>query len=291
MKKRKLFCEYGPLCYRISLYKEYLLRDIKDLLSGERFAHTHSAQGLENIVKGHRSLLLRALEGVDMRLQRNKVDNLAIAAARVNGLIIYPDETFSFWKAVGRVSARRGYREGMTLVKGSPKTDVGGGLCQLANMVHWLVLNSPLTVTELHHHSDAVFPDSGRRVPFGTGTSVFYKNVDYRFKNTTDQPVQLRIWLDETDLCGELHSQRPFPNRYRIEEEEHGFVKEGEDYYRVSKVYQRTIDGETGETVALELILQNHSRVLYDHSLIPPEQIKPKEQPYAVSKESLRKSI
>ena len=33
---------------------------------------------------------------------------------------------------------------------GGFRSGVGGGLCQLANMVHWLVLNSPLTVTELH---------------------------------------------------------------------------------------------------------------------------------------------
>lgn len=85
---------------------------------------------------------------------------------------------------------------------GSFRADVGGGLCQLANLIHWLVLNSPLTVTEIHHHSDALFPDDQRRVPFGTGTSVFYKNVDYQFQNTTDQPVQLRIWLDDTYLYG-----------------------------------------------------------------------------------------
>ena len=52
---------------------------------------------------------------------------------------------------------------------GGFRSGVGGGLCQLANMVHWLLLNSPLTVTELHHHSDALFPDERRTVPFGTG--------------------------------------------------------------------------------------------------------------------------
>ena len=56
----------------------------------------------------------------------------------------------------------------------------------MANMIHWLVLHTPLTVTELHHHSDALFPDVKRRVPFGTGTSISYKALDYRFKNTTE---------------------------------------------------------------------------------------------------------
>lgn len=279
-KRRKRFCEYGPVCYQIALIKEYLVRDVKDLFSGERFAKTFAGTDLPCIVKGHRSLMLRNLHGVDMALQHNKVQNLAIAASRMDGLLIRPGETFSFWRLVGKVSRRQGYLTGMTIVNGRPQSDTGGGLCQLANLVHWLVLNSPLTVTELHHHTDALFPDSGRRVPFGTGTSVFYKNVDYRFRNDTDQTVQLRIWQEEDDLCGELRSERPFPNRYRIEEEGNCFVREGEDFFRISRVYKHTIDRETGQTVSRELILNNHSRVLYDHSLIPPEQIKTIEEAY-----------
>ena len=59
---------------------------------------------------------------------------------------------------------------------------VWGGLCNLANTLNLLVMHSPLKVTELHTHSDALSPDHGTRVPFGTGTSVSYNYVDYRFK-------------------------------------------------------------------------------------------------------------
>ncbi len=273
-KRRKLFCEYGPLCYRISLAKEYLVRDVKDLTGKERFARQYSDAMLPHIIKGHRSLMVRQLYGVDAVLQRNKVKNLALASARMNGLIILPGQTFSFWRLVGRVSARKGYLTGMTIAGGQVKDDIGGGLCQLANLIHWLVLNSPMTVTELHHHTDALFPDSGRRVPFGTGTSVFYKNVDYRFRNDTDRAVELRIWQDGDELCGELRSEQPFDWRYRIEEEGHCFVREGEDFFRISQVYKCTIDRKTGRTVLRELILNNHSRVLYDHSLIPAGEIR-----------------
>lgn len=148
-----------------------------------------------------------------------------------------------------------------------------GGLCQLANMVHWLVLNSPLTVTELHHHSDALFPDERRIVPFGTGTSVFYKNVDYQFRNTTDQPVQLLLWLNDTDLCGELRTTQPFPYRYRIIEEDSGFVEEADGWYRVSKVYRRGDRPGKRLEIAKELVLDNHSKVMYDPALIPADQI------------------
>ena len=207
-----------------------------------------------------------------MELQQNKRTNLKLAAACINGIVIRPGETFSFWRLVGEPTAKRGYLDGLVINKGKLDRGVGGGLCQLANLIHWLVLNSPLTVTELTHHSDALFPDSGRRVPFGTGTSVFYKNVDYRFKNTTDRPVQLMIWLNDNELCGELRSTAAFPYIYRITEENQGYIEEDGVFYRVSKVYRITLDRER-RIMRRELILDNHSKVMYDYSLIPDNQI------------------
>lgn len=272
MKKRKLFCELSPACYKISLKKEYLLRDMRDMFSKENIAGEKNTVPFPVIVKSHTSNVLRRLEGVDMQLQRNKAVNLRLAAAQINGIVINPGETFSFWRLVGEPSAKRGYLEGLVINNGKLESGIGGGLCQLANLIHWLVLNSPLTVTELVHHSDALFPDSGRRVPFGTGTSVFYKNVDYRFKNTTDRPVQLLVWLDENELFGELRTPAAFPYIYRITEENQGYVEEDGVFYRVSRVYRITLDRER-RLLRRELVLDNHSKVLYDYSLIPRDQI------------------
>lgn len=272
MKKRKLFCEISPACYEISLRKEYLIRDIKDLFGNDRFASEINKVPLPVIVKSHRSRIMRELHGVDMELQRNKAVNLRLAGDKIDGIIINPGETFSFWRLVGEPSEKKGYLDGLVIKSGKLEKGTGGGLCQLANLIHWLILNSPLTVTEIHHHSDALFPDSGRRVPFGTGTGVFYKNVDYRFKNTSDRPVQLLIWQDEGDLCGELRSTEAFPYIYRITEENQGFTEEDGVFYRVSQVYRITLDKDK-HIVRREQVLDNHSKVMYDYSLIPENQI------------------
>ena len=274
MARRKLFCEYGPVCYQLSLRKERLLRHTKDLVSRQRFTSARQAEPLPALVKGHCSVIRRKLAGVDPALQEGKAQNLMLAAAKVNGLIIAPGETFSFWRTVGNATRRKGYREGLTISGGKLGRGIGGGLCQLANLIHWLVLNSPLTVTELHHHSDALFPDERRTVPFGTGTSVFYNNVDYRFRNDTDQPVQLLIWLREDELCGELRSLQPFPCRYRLVEENSHYARLEDGYYRLSQVYKLTIDRATGTVLRRDLILDNRSRVLFDPALIPPEELR-----------------
>ena len=271
---RKLFCEMNPLFYQISLKKEHAKRHLQDLLSKQSFAREHRDAPLPNLVKQHSSILVRKLHGVDLRLQENKVTKIRLACEKINGLMIYPGQTFSLWKTIGKTTAAKGYKEGLVISGGKVTSGIGGGLCQMGNLIHWLILNSPLRVTELHHHSDALFPDERRRVPFGTGTSVCYNHIDYRFLNDSDQPVQLLTWIDGDSVYGELRSEKPFPYRYELVEEDHYFSREGDDYYRNSKVYRLVIDRESGEQTGKELLLNNHSRVMYDPALIPKEQIR-----------------
>jgi len=274
-KKRKLFCEYGPIFYKISLWKEAKLKDLRDLKSGKKFSRKKDKESFEYIWKGDTKVLLRNLHGVDMQLQKNKVTNLKLASKKIDGIIVNPGEEFSFWNLVGNATKRKGYLEGLVISNSQMKTGVGGGLCQMANMIHWLVLHTPLEVTELHHHSDALFPDVKRRVPFGTGTSISYKALDYRFKNNTENPIQIRVWLDDTMLYGEIRSTVPLTEKYKIVEEDNYYAKDEDGiFYRNSKVYRIITDKETKCEIKKELILDNHSKVMYDYELIPKEEIK-----------------
>ena len=272
-KERKLFCEHGRICYEIALFKEAKKKDFKDFREGRKFAKKFNKDNFEYIWKGDAKVLLRELPGVDMQLQRNKVVNLRLASKKIDDIIVKPGEEFSFWNLVGRT--RKGYLDGMTVHNGKIGKGKGGGLCQMANMIHWLVLHTPMKVTELHHHSDALFPDVKRRVPFGTGTSICYKALDYRFKNTTKYPIQIRVWLDDTMLYGEIRSTVPLKETYKIVEEGNHYAQdENGVFYRNSKVYRIIMDKETKQEIKKELILNNHSKVMYDYSLIPKEEIK-----------------
>lgn len=274
-KRRKLFCEYGDLAYAISLRKEAIKKDIDDyLIKKYKIAKRKSYDNLPYIWKGDAKILFRKLHGVDMQLQVNKAKNLEIAGKKIDGVIIMPGEVFSLWNLVGKTSKRKGYLEGLTISDSSLGKGIGGGLCQLGNLIHYLVLHTDLEVIEKYHHSDALFPDEKRRVPFGTGTSIAYKALDYKFKNTTDYPVQLRIWQDDTMIYGEIRSTVPINYKYKLVEEDHHYAKENGIYYRISKVYRIKTDKETNKVIKKELILNNHSRVMYDYSLIPKDEIR-----------------
>ncbi len=264
---RKLFCEISPLTYRISVEKNILQRRLKDAFSGVKFAEKHSSRPLEQLVFAHKSLIRRRLGKVDMQLQENKAINLAIAAPYINGILIRPGETFSFWKLVGRDSSRRGFVEGMVLRKDVPSRGVGGGLCQFTNLIHWMVLHSELTITEHHHHERRdLFPDFGRKVPFGTGTSIMYNYLDYRVRNDTDCTYQLLVHVEEDCLVGELRSSKPPEYSYDIHTENHRFVRESDGVYRCGTVVRKTLSRSTGEELHNEVIRENHALVMYDTS-------------------------
>ena len=267
--KRILFCEICPFAYRLSTEKEILKRHLKDTLHKTRFAHQRTQDSLPVVVYRHNSLIRRRLGNVNMQLQENKATNLALAVQHIDGLLIRPGETFSVWKQVGRTTQRKGYKEGLTIAKGQPSQGIGGGLCQLSNLIHWLVLHSDLTITEHHHHDGLdLFPDYGRQIPFGTGTSISYNYIDYRVRNDTTNTYQLRLHVDGEYLCGELHAAETLPHTFHIHAENEYFSREQGVVYRNGQVYRDIIDRTTGQVLDSQLIRTNHARVMYE---CPPD--------------------
>ncbi|MEG0177521.1 VanW family protein [Anaerorhabdus sp.] len=262
---RKLFCEISPLTYKISVEKERTLRICKDFISNVLFAEEKSDDILPIVINKHNSLIRRKLGNVDMELQENKANNLSLAAPMINKICIKPNEVFSFWKLVGKPTERKGYKSGLTISGGKSSSGIGGGMCQFTNLIHWMVLHTPLTIIE-HHHHDAydLFPDFNRQIPFGTGTSIMYNYLDYRFKNETKNTYQIIVYLTNDYLCGEIRCDSKLNVKYHIESEDEYFSKEGDDVYRNGKVFRKEIDVKTGKCINKECIRINHAKVMYD---------------------------
>lgn len=265
--KRKLFCEISPLTYAVSTYKCRLVRHTRNLFRASSFAREKSDTPLPVLVYRHKSLIRRRLGNVDMQLQENKARNLSLAAPRVSGVVIRPGQTFSFWRLVGKLSAKKGYMPGLTIAKGGLSSSIGGGICQFTNLIHWMVLHTGLTITEHHHHDGFdLFPDYNRQIPFGTGTSIMYNYLDYRFKNETDITYQLVTYTTDEYLCGEIRADRRQSVKYHIYAQDERFVKENDAVYRCGAVYRKSIDVNNGNVIETQLLRENHARVMYDTS-------------------------
>jgi vancomycin resistance protein VanW len=216
---------------------------------------------------------MRTLGDVSQSLQRNKAVNLSLAVPRISGILIKPGQTFSFWFLAGKSSRRKGYLNGLIVTSKGVGEGIGGGMCQFTNLIHWMVLHSPLRVIERHHHALDLFPDISRQIPFGTGTSIFYNYLDYQFINDTDDTFQLLISVDDKYLCGELRCSREPDKSYHVYEAEHGFLRDRGVLYRHNRIFRKTIDKRTGRLLSDELLADNTSRVCYGEEFIPAEQI------------------
>jgi vancomycin resistance protein VanW len=208
---------------RQTLGKEYfILKRRMNWISGKvNWAKPEKEIENSHLVFEHKSMILRPLKDVEMYLQENKRTNLKLAVAKLNGTLLEPGQVFSLWKLVGRPTARKGYLEGLVLRQGQIDKDTGGGLCQLGNLLFWIFAHSPLQVNERHRHGYDVFPDVNRKVPFGAGATLSYNYIDLQVKNHSKFKYQIKLWLSETHLHGELVCSENIPDKYHIEERGH----------------------------------------------------------------------
>jgi vancomycin resistance protein VanW len=230
--------------------------------SGTTWASTRTEADLPYLVCGHASPLLRKLGQSQMWLQHNKVINLRLAVARLDGILVRPGETFSFCRLVGRTTRRKGYVEGMMLEEGDTVPGIGGGICQIANMLHWMALHTPLTVVERSTHSEDPFPDEGRTVPWGTGCTIFHNYVDLQLRNDTTQTYQLRLVVGETELAGALRTDVRPRTFYRVYARDERFLRISGSYYRANEIWRDITD--TDGTTTSERVKENFARTLYD---------------------------
>lgn len=228
-----------------------------------RFAKKRQTQGLAYLAAFHATPLLRQLKDVDMQYQYNKIINLQLAVACINGLLLRPGETFSFWKCIGKPTARKGYVPGMVLHYGSFGPGIGGGLCQLSNLIFWLTLHTPLTVVERFRHSFDVFPDAGRTQPFGSGATCVYPYRDLMVRNDTQQVFQLCLQVAEQNLEGEWRSNTAPACQYKIVERNHRMQREYWGGFSRHNQLFRQVRALDGTLLEEEFITENHALMTY----------------------------
>jgi vancomycin resistance protein VanW len=255
--------ERHPGLYPLAVRLLRVRRRLAWLRTDSAWASDRLERALGFRVKRHRSLLLRQLGDAEMWLQHNKVTNLRLASARVDRILVRPGETFSFNRVVGNCTRRKGYVDGMRLSNGAARSGVGGGICQLANLLHWMFLHSPLTVVERSEHSFDPFPDNGRVLPWGVGCSIVYNYVDLVVRNDTDATFQIQVRVGDRYLEGELRADRELPHSYRVFARDEQFLRHQGAHYRRNEIWRTVLDRRTGDAVGQELVKRNCALVKY----------------------------
>lgn len=236
-------------------------------LSRRNFCVTRQDDNLPYPFFRHDTVFMRQLQRVDMYLQENKKTNIRLASERLDGIIIKPGETFSFWRLIGRPTRAKGFLDGLLLSQGKLKKGLGGGICQLSNLIFWMTLHTPLKVTERWRHSYDVFPDVNRSQPFGSGATVSYNYIDLQIYNPTAEFFQLRLWQDDERLYGEWRGECAPRFSYEIYERNHRIESQfWGGYTRHNELFRSVCNLENGEQTE-EFITANNALMMYNPHL------------------------
>jgi len=118
---------------------------------------------------------------------KERTHNIRLAANAINGHVIFPGETFSFNKVVGKRTKAKGYLKAPVIVRGELSEGIGGGICQVSSTLFNAVDKASVQIVERYSHS--------RRVPYvppNRDATVSWYGPDFKFKNPHNQPLLIR---------------------------------------------------------------------------------------------------
>lgn len=119
--------------------------------------------------------------------EENTIYNIKLSSEVINGILVKPQEIFSFNKYVGPAEKADGYKESTIIANGIFVNGYGGGICQVSSTLYNAILLANLPTVERYNHS--VYGDATRYVPLGQDAAVFYGLKNLRFKNNSDNVI------------------------------------------------------------------------------------------------------
>ena len=119
--------------------------------------------------------------------EENTIYNIRLASEVINGILVKPQEIFSFNKYVGPAEKADGYKESTIIANGVFVNGYGGGICQVSSTLYNAALLANLPIAERYNHS--VYGDATKYVPLGQDAAIFYEFKNLRFKNNSDHMI------------------------------------------------------------------------------------------------------
>ena len=127
---------------------------------------------------------------------KNRRHNIAVGAAKFDGILIAPGEIFSFLTNLGPVDASTGYLPELVIKEDKTIPEFGGGMCQVSTTSFRGAVNAGLEVVERRNHAYPVQYYS----PQGTDATVYIPSPDLKFKNNTPAHILIQTHIDGNTL-------------------------------------------------------------------------------------------
>ena len=127
---------------------------------------------------------------------KSRIHNITVGAAKFNGALVGPGDTFSFNAILGNVGAKEGYLPELVIKKGQTIPEYGGGLCQVSTTAFRAAVSSGLLIKERTNHAYAV----KYYAPQGTDATIYPPHPDLAFVNNTPNYILIQTHITGTKL-------------------------------------------------------------------------------------------
>lgn len=119
-----------------------------------------------------------------------RTTNLKLAMKKLDGVVVKPEETFSYNKTLGKRTAEAGYKEAGGYAGGKVVQTLAGGICQISSTLYDAVVYANLEIVERHNHMFLA-----GYVGAGKDATVVYGSLDLKFKNTRSYPIMIKTTI------------------------------------------------------------------------------------------------
>lgn len=183
--------------------REKLAKDILAAISAGEYKKTITAAAEEvqpEITEAQAKASFKRLGTYTTTTTSNKDrnENIRIASAAINGIIIQPGEEFSFNQTTGNRTTDKGYRPAGAYQNGVLVEEPGGGVCQVSSTLYNAVVFAGLKTTERHAHSyepSYVTPGEDAMVSYDG-----FSGPDMKFVNNSKTAVGIKTSFSNQKL-------------------------------------------------------------------------------------------
>lgn len=129
---------------------------------------------------------------------KNRNQNIRLAAEAIDGMVIQPGKEFSFNSATGNRTSEKGYQPAGAYKNGILIEEPGGGVCQVSTTLYHAIIGAGYKTTERNAHSFAPsYVEQGQDAMVNFDG---YAGPDLKFVNTGSAAVVLRASFDGKKL-------------------------------------------------------------------------------------------
>ena len=183
----------------------------------------------------------------------NRTNNLKLACAAIDGLVLMPGQQFDYNKALGKRTAEAGYKAADAYSAGQTVQTIGGGICQVSSTLYYCTLIADLQIDVRTAHSYV-----SSYMPLGMDATVSWGGPEFRFSNNTNYPIRIEaeveggyvkvklIGTDEKDYYVKMEYETlSTENATTVKKE---YTKDNAEGYKDGQVIQTAYNGCTVQT-------------------------------------------